>query len=61
MLEILRDLTCDARDDAKEARRYDTFIHYGLVAAMQAVSDAGMDGYSGDLERVGVCIGSGST
>src|SRR3982751_805142 len=44
---------------AKEVRRYDTFIHYGLVAAMQAVTDAGMDGYSGDLERVGVCIGSG--
>ena len=44
---------------AKEARRYDTFIHYGLVAAMQAVTDAGMDGYTGDLERVGVCIGSG--
>jgi len=44
---------------AKEARRYDTFVHYGLVAAMQAVTDAGMDGYTGDLERVGVCIGSG--
>ena len=43
----------------KEARRYDTFIHYGLVATMEAVKDAGLDGYGGDLERVGVCIGSG--
>src|SRR5215207_3639376 len=43
----------------KEARRYDTFIHYGLVACMQAVSDAGLDGYTGDKERIGVCIGSG--
>ncbi|MEO8740618.1 MAG: beta-ketoacyl-ACP synthase II [Casimicrobiaceae bacterium] len=43
----------------KEARRYDTFIHFGLVATMQAVKDAGLDGYAGDLERVGVCIGSG--
>ncbi len=43
----------------KEARRYDTFIHYGLVATMQAVKDAGLDGYAGDLERVGVCVGSG--
>jgi len=43
----------------KEARRYDTFIHYGLVATMEAVKDAGLDGYQGDLERVGVCIGSG--
>jgi 3-oxoacyl-[acyl-carrier-protein] synthase II len=43
----------------KEARRYDTFIHYGLVATMEAVNDAGLEGYTGDLERVGVCIGSG--
>ncbi|MFO1413979.1 MAG: beta-ketoacyl-ACP synthase II [Burkholderiales bacterium] len=44
---------------AKEARRYDTFIHYGLVATMEAVKDAGLEGFAGDLERVGVCIGSG--
>jgi len=44
---------------AKEARRYDTFVHYGLVATMEAVKDAGLDTWSGDKERVGVCIGSG--
>ena len=44
---------------AKEARRYDTFIHYGLVATMEAVRDAGIENYAGDPERVGVCIGSG--
>ncbi len=44
---------------AKEARRYDTFVHYGLVATMEAVKDAGLDDYTGDKERVGVCIGSG--
>jgi len=44
---------------AKEARRYDTFIHYGLVATMEAVRDAGLDGYAGDKERCGVCVGSG--
>ncbi len=43
----------------KEARRYDTFIHYGLVATMEAVKDAGIETYAGDKERVGVCIGSG--
>jgi 3-oxoacyl-[acyl-carrier-protein] synthase II len=43
----------------KEARRYDTFIHFGLVATMEAVKDAGLEGYKGDHERVGVCIGSG--
>ena len=44
---------------AKEARRYDTFIHYGLVATMEAVRDAGLDAYAGDKDMVGVCIGSG--
>ena len=44
---------------AKEARRYDTFIHFGLVATMEAVRDAGLDNYSGDKERIGVGIGSG--
>ncbi|HTP99536.1 MAG TPA: beta-ketoacyl-ACP synthase II [Casimicrobiaceae bacterium] len=43
----------------KEARRYDHFIHYGLVATMQAVKDAGLEGFAGDKERTGVCIGSG--
>ena len=44
---------------AKEARRYDAFTHYGLVATMEAVADAGLVDYAGDKERVGVCIGSG--
>jgi 3-oxoacyl-[acyl-carrier-protein] synthase II len=44
---------------AKEARRYDTFNHFGLVATMEAIADAGLDEYRGDKERVGVCIGSG--
>jgi len=44
---------------AKEARRYDTFIHYGLVATMEAIRDGNLEDYTGDKERVGVCIGSG--
>ncbi|MEO8567245.1 MAG: beta-ketoacyl-ACP synthase II, partial [Betaproteobacteria bacterium] len=43
----------------KDVRRYDRFVHYGQVATMQAVTDAGLDGYGGNLERIGVCIGSG--
>jgi 3-oxoacyl-[acyl-carrier-protein] synthase II len=43
----------------KDARRYDTFVHYGQVATMEAVRDAGLEGYGGDHERIGVCIGSG--
>src|ERR1700682_2678820 len=40
-------------------RRYDTFVHYGQIASMEAIRDAGLEGYSGDNERVGVCVGSG--
>lgn len=43
----------------KEARRYDTFIHYGLAAAMDAIKDAGIGVRPDNAERIGVCIGSG--
>lgn len=44
----------------KEARKMDTFVHFGVAAAAQAVADAGLDTADGlDLERVGVAIGSG--
>jgi 3-oxoacyl-[acyl-carrier-protein] synthase II len=43
----------------KEARRYDTFIHYGLAAGIQALKDSGLDLDRTDRERVGCVIGSG--
>ncbi len=46
---------------AKEARRYDSFIHYGIAAAKEALTDAGLDkeAVARDPERYGVSIGSG--
>ncbi|MGM0767241.1 MAG: beta-ketoacyl-ACP synthase II [Pseudomonadota bacterium] len=45
---------------AKEARKLDAFIHYGLIAAQQAVEASGLDQFQElDSERVGVAIGSG--
>ena len=45
---------------AKDARRMDKFIHYGLAAGIQAVRDAGLDKEgAADPERIGVAIGSG--
>jgi len=44
---------------AKEVRRFDTFIHYGLAAAIEAIKDAGLDFERERREQVGVCIGSG--
>jgi 3-oxoacyl-[acyl-carrier-protein] synthase II len=43
----------------KEARRYDTFIHYGLAAAIQAIRDSGLEVTPQNAERIGAVIGSG--
>ena len=45
---------------AKEARRMDSFIHYGIAGALQAIKDARLDEFAElDKDRVGVNIGSG--
>jgi 3-oxoacyl-[acyl-carrier-protein] synthase II len=56
----VRDLDLEPYLSAKDARKLDAFIHYGLVAAQQAVEASGLNDFSGlDKERVGVAIGSG--
>ena len=44
---------------AKDARRMDTFIQYGLVAGMEAVKDAGIETTEENAEHIGVAIGAG--
>jgi 3-oxoacyl-[acyl-carrier-protein] synthase II len=44
---------------AKEVRRLDTFIHYGLAAASEAIADSGIVATPENAERIGVVIGSG--
>ena len=44
---------------AKEARRVDIFIHYGIAAAAEAIKDAGLAANPHDAERIGVNVGSG--
>ena len=43
----------------KEARRYDSFIHYGIAAAKEALADAGIAPHPTNPERYGLSIGSG--
>ena len=43
----------------KEARRYDTFIHYGLAASIQALKDSALEVTPENAERIGCVIGSG--
>lgn len=44
---------------AKDARRMDAFIQYGLAAAIEAVKDSGIEATDENAERIGVSIGSG--
>ena len=43
----------------KDARKMDTFIHYGVAAGIQAFRDAGLETTEQNAERIGVSIGSG--
>jgi 3-oxoacyl-[acyl-carrier-protein] synthase II len=59
----VKNLNLDSYIAPKEARAMDTFIHYGIAAAVQAVADAGLP--TGDAlgeeeaTRIGCVIGSG--
>ncbi|MBF4988421.1 MULTISPECIES: beta-ketoacyl-ACP synthase II [unclassified Methylophilus] len=44
---------------AKDARRMDTFIQYGLAAGLEAFRDSGLEVTDANAERIGVTIGSG--
>ena len=59
----VKGLDLDSYIPPKEARAMDSFIHFGIVAALQAVADAGLP--SGEAlsdeqaDRIGCVIGSG--
>ncbi len=59
----VRNFDLDSYMNSKEARTMDSFIHYGIAAAVQAVADAGLR--TGDqlgeeeATRIGCVIGSG--
>ncbi|WP_123631466.1 beta-ketoacyl-ACP synthase II [Salinisphaera orenii] len=44
---------------AKEAKRFDPFVHYGVAAAVQATLDSGYELDDEVNDRVGVAVGSG--
>ena len=55
----VRNFDVSAYLSAKEARRMDTFIHFGMAAGIQAFKDAGLEVTPENAERIGVNIGSG--
>ncbi|MFA5684781.1 MAG: beta-ketoacyl-ACP synthase II [Lysobacteraceae bacterium] len=44
---------------AKDARKMDEFIHYGVAASFMAMDDAGLQVTEANAERIGVIVGSG--
>ena len=53
------DFDVDAFINKKDARKMDTFIHYGVAAAHMALEQSGLAITDANAERVGVVIGSG--
>ncbi len=44
---------------AKDVKKMDPFIHYGIAASVQALSDAGLSTHEHDAERIGIAVGAG--
>ena len=55
----IKNLELDEYISKKDQRKMDPFIHYGLVAGIQAIKDSELDINQLDRNRIGVAIGSG--
>jgi 3-oxoacyl-[acyl-carrier-protein] synthase II len=55
----VKNFVIDQYMSAKEARRMDEFMHYGIAAGVQAMSDSALDLERTDLDRCGVVTGAG--
>ncbi len=55
----VRDFDPTAFVSAKDAKKMDPFIHYGLAASMMALADSGLEITEANAERIGAIIGSG--
>ena len=45
--------------NAKDSKRMDTFMQFGLVAGIEAIKDSGLEVTEENSERIGISIGSG--
>lgn len=55
----VKDFSVEGYYPAKDARKMDLFIQYGMVAGIQAMRDAGLEVTEANGDRIGVSIGSG--
>jgi 3-oxoacyl-[acyl-carrier-protein] synthase II len=56
---VVKDFEVSEYMPPKEARHFDTFVHYGIAAGVQALRDSGLQVDDSNADRVGVIIGSG--
>jgi len=56
---VIRDFDITEYIPAKDAKRMDGFIQYGIAAGCQAIEDSGIEVTEENAERIGVAIGSG--
>ena len=55
----IRDFDPSLYIPAKDIKKMDPFIHYGMAAGSQAIEDSGLEISTANAHRVGVAIGSG--
>ncbi|MEN8174284.1 MAG: beta-ketoacyl-ACP synthase II [Pseudomonadota bacterium] len=55
----IEDFDVTAYMSAKDARKMDPFIHYGMAAGIQAFEDSGIEVTDSNAKRIGVAIGAG--
>ena len=55
----IKGFDCERYIPAKDARRMDVFMHYGIAAGVQAFDDSGLHEADFNPERFGVAVGSG--
>ena len=55
----IKDFAVEEYINRKEAKKMDVFIHYGIAAATQALTDSGLEINANNADRIGVAIGSG--
>lgn len=56
---LVPDFDLDHYIPAKEARKMDIFVRYGMVAGIQAMADSGLEVTAENAARIGVAVGSG--
>ncbi len=55
----IRDFDASQYVPAKELKKMDPFMHFGIAAASQAIAHAGLPGSGHGPDRIGVAMGSG--